>query len=214
MMYSLKRRDSDEHRHPPQVVTRKPLQFMKMYTFTRSALLLVLFLLLSATTLAAQSRSTIPRADPPASEEEEERFGSSIREMRQRSYFERLNAEHKLNIKRASEGAALASDLLRAFNRNRALSANDLENLEKLEKIARRIRGYAGGSDDDRGSDSAAPVALGESLSQIADLTSVLQQEVARTARQVVSAKLIADANRVIFLVRQARNFTRQPLRR
>lgn len=182
---------------------------MKMHTLARSALLQVLFVTICVVTIAAQSRTSTPNIDASPSDEEEGRFGSSIREMRQRSYFERLDAEHKQNIKRAGEGAILASDLLRSFNRNRALSANDVKSLERLEKIARRIRSYAGGSDDERDSVTESTMTLGDSLSQIAELSSNLQQEVEQTARQVVSAKLIADANRVISLVRQARTLAR-----
>lgn len=182
---------------------------MKMHMFARVALLHSLFLFFCVGGVAAQSRTPVPSADQSSSDDAEERFGSSIREMTHRSYFERLNAEHKQNIKRAGEGATLASDLLRAFNQNRALSSNDLKNLEKLEKIARRIRSYAGGSDDDRESAPNSTITLGDSLSQIAELSSGLQQEVEQTARQVVSAKLIADANRVISLVRHARNLAR-----
>lgn len=182
---------------------------MKMHTFARSALLQSLLVILCAMGIAAQSPSSIPNTDSASPDEEEGRLGSSIREMRQRSYFERLNHEHKQNIQRATEGATLASDLLHSFNQNRALSANDVKNLERLEKIARRIRSYAGGSDDDRDSTPGSTMTLRDSLLQIAELSSSLQQEVERTARQVVSAKLIADANRVISLVRQARTLAR-----
>lgn len=183
---------------------------MKFHTIMRSTLLQILFAILCAVTIAAQSRTSIPNLDSSSSDEEENRFGSSIREMSQRAYFERLNAEHKQNIKRAGEGAALASDLLRSFNQSRALSTNDAKNLERLEKIARRLRSHAGGSDDERDSAVESTVTLGDSLSQIAELSSSLQQEVERTARQIVSAKLIADANRLISLVRHARDLTRR----
>ena len=148
---------------------------MKMHTLAHSLLMQSLFLLICTYTVAAQSRSSMPTTDQSASENEE-RFGSSIREMTQRSHFE-----------------------------NRALSSNDLKSLEKLEKIARRIRSYAGGSDDESEIAAGSAMTLGDSLSQIAELSSSLQQEVEKTARQVVSAKLIADANRFISLVRQAR---------
>lgn len=213
MMLSLKRRVLDQLHCKPYNTARKLFWYMKIRTLARPALLQGFCLIACAAILTAQSRTSPPRASLPSAEssapDEDSRFGSSIREMTQRSYFERLDAEHKQNIKRAGEGATIASDLLRSFNQNRALSAGDIKNLEKLEKIARRIRAYAGGSGDDRNLDSAAISTLGDSLSQVAELSLGLQQEVEGTARQVVSAKLIADANRVISLVRHARSLAR-----
>lgn len=182
---------------------------MKFYQFARIAPAIVLSLFFGDVLAGAQSRSTPPASAPQQSDGEDERFGSPVREMASRSYFARLEAEHQENIRRAGEAAALASELLRSYTEDRALSPVDVKNLERLEKIARRLRGYAGGSDDDA-AEPAAATSLGESLAQIAELSSALQREVEQTPRRIVSAKLISDANRVLDLIRQARSLARQ----
>jgi hypothetical protein len=171
-----------------------------------STLFFISWFLPGATTVCAQSNRTLPDASTSRSSEDgDERMGAPEKEFAARASLARANAEYKQNLKRAGDSATLAISLRRAFQQNRSLTSAQIKNLEQLEKLARRIRGYAGGSDDGEAMDDT-PADIGESLTRIADIAVQLQQEVEKTSRQAISAKIITSANELVALVRHARN--------
>lgn len=161
----------------------------------------------------AQSTRRVPERNYPdasssSGEDRDERMGTPALEMTHRALIARAEAEHKQNIKRANEGAALALTVQQAFQQNHALSAAQVKNLEQIEKLARRIRSYAGGSDDGAAVEEL-PSNLDEALKRLSSVATQLQQEVEKTSRQVVSAKIITAANNLIALARHARTLAR-----
>jgi hypothetical protein len=76
--------------------------------------------------------------------------------------------------------------------------------LARLEKLARRVRSYAGGSDDGEATIST-PVNISESLDKISTLAQKLQDDVKTTSRRIVSAKIINTSNELIALSQHIR---------
>ena len=114
-------------------------------------------------------------------------------------------AAHKEHTNRAREAAQLGAELLSTFERNKALDRVDLKKLERLEKITRRIRSRAGGSDDGDSPESV-PRDIGASLARLAELSDELRKNIEKTARQVVSTAIIEQTNELIELVNQIRS--------
>lgn len=174
----------------------------------KATVLFALIFLFGLEMARAQSSRPFPD-DSRSSNEKDERMGPPEREFAYRALIARADAEYKQNVKRASDSATLALSLQRAFKQNPFLSAAQIKNLQQIEKLAQRIRGYAGGSDDGETAINMR-ADLGDSLTRMADVAAQLQQEVEKTSRQVVSTKIITSANELITLVRHARNLSKQ----
>ena len=136
-------------------------------------------------------------------------MGSPEAEMIARRSLAAEEAGHKEHTNRAREAAQLGAELLSAFERHKALDRADLKKLERLEKLTRRIRSRAGGSDD---GDTAgnAPHDLGTSLAHLAELSDELRKAVENTSRQVVSAAIIERTNELIELINQIRSLVQR----
>jgi hypothetical protein len=116
--------------------------------------------------------------------------------------------DHEENLKRAREIAQLGKELNDSLKDKSAIDRDSLKKVERLEKLTKKVRGEAGGEDEEveipnRPSDLPATVA------QIAEATQSLSKKVEDTPRQVVSASVIDKANVLLELIKMVRNFAR-----
>ncbi len=111
-------------------------------------------------------------------------------------------------VERAAEAARLGLELRTAFDKQQTLGREDLKRLEKLEKLARKIRGNAGGSDDDEPLKDP-PAALGETVARLAEVSVKLNEVARMSTRLVVSGAVIECSNELIELVRHLRTFVK-----
>ena len=136
-------------------------------------------------------------------------FGSPAEEMLRRAEIRREEETHKDMVERADEAAQLGDDLLASYKKNNSLTRDDLKRLERLEKLARKIRGGAGGSDDEEEL-SDPPVQIEGAVMRLSKLTCDLKESVSKTSRLVISANVIRHSNEMIELIRHIRNI-KQP---
>jgi predicted nucleic acid-binding Zn-ribbon protein len=113
--------------------------------------------------------------------------------------------QYQENLSRAREAAALGSELRNSYEQKKTLTREDAKKLERLEKLTKKIRGEAGGSDEDALLDNP-PHELESALGKLADVAGSLSKVVEKTPRQVISAVVIEQANVVLQLVRITRN--------
>lgn len=167
-----------------------------------------LLLALSGALMSAQTRAQTPESNDAT--EKELRLppiGSPAAEAMARYAIEREKKEYRENIERAQEVARLSAELQKAFEQRHGLSPDDLRKLERIEKLARRIRSEAGGSDgDDEGSD--LPKSLEQAVRRLANVAKDLSERVEKTPRQVISASVIEKSNELIELVRLIRRLS------
>ncbi len=148
------------------------------------------------------SSSTQRRGDSPF-------LGSPEEELRSRAAIKHAEESHRENLERAGENARLGSELHLAFERHQTLGRDELKKLERMEKLARKIRGQIGGSDDDQVIEDP-PRELTAAVSRLAETSEDLQKCVLKTSRHVVSTSIIERANEVIELIRYIRSFKSQ----
>ncbi|MET0645550.1 MAG: hypothetical protein ABW208_02950 [Pyrinomonadaceae bacterium] len=129
--------------------------------------------------------------------------------MLRRAEIRRDEETHKDMVERADEVAQLGDQLLASFKKNNSLTRDDQKRLERLEKLARKIRGGAGGSDDEEKL-SDPPVQIEGAVTRLAKLTCDLKQSVSKTSRLVISANVIQRSNEMIELIRHIRTI-KQP---
>jgi hypothetical protein len=137
-------------------------------------------------------------------------MGSPEEEIIKRAEIKRDEENHEEMVERADEAARLGADLRAAFDRQKTFSREDLKRLEKMEKLARKIRGNAGGSDDEEQLKDP-PSKLDEAVTRLAAVSIKLNESVRKTTRHVVSGTVIERSNELIELVRHVRSFFDKP---
>jgi hypothetical protein len=149
--------------------------------------------------------------DPMAAERPRPRggdLGTPEEEMRARNEIKIAEKERQENLDRAREAAQLGAEILKGFSKDSVIDPANMKKLERLEKLARRIRSRAGGSEDDEPLDNV-PTALAPALTRLADTSEALYKGVEKTPRQVISTTVIERANELLELIRFIRTNTR-----
>ncbi len=135
-------------------------------------------------------------------------MGSPEDEMRARNeikYYEKL---HQENVDRAREAAELSTKLRAVYDTNKSFGPAERKNLERIEKLVRRIRTAAGGSNGDA-DETDALRDLPAALSRLTEASDALRMGVEKTPRMVVSATVIEQSNELLQLLRYLRAATR-----
>jgi hypothetical protein len=173
-----------------------------------SASICALFLLFSAATLA-QPRNPVPQPTPEDKHGGGDiDFSSRIDEMRTRLILKAEKKSYEENVARAKEAEQLATDLKASYEVKDTFTAEDQKKLERLEKLTRRIRNEAGGSDanDDQ---KDLPSTLRSAVGALADMAEGLCKEVKKTPRRVLSLSVIGQANKLIGVIQFVRDKVR-----
>lgn len=148
----------------------------------------------------------MPVKQPPANAQRTQRprLGQLEEEMFRRAEIRHAEESHRELVERAKEAAELSVELRNAFERSKTLNRDDYKKLERIEKLARKIRSGFGGSDDDQPLEGA-PDGLGDAVKRLSDLAEEMNEEVGKTTRHVVSGAVIESSNQLIELVRLIR---------
>lgn len=172
--------------------------------------LLLLFLFAAATvSVQAQIRpATTSEPLPGSTPTLRNPLGSPEDEMRARMEIKIAEKERAENLERAREAAQLGSEIRQAFTTNKVLSSPEIKKLERMEKLARRIRSRSGGDDDDEPL-KKVPTALEAAIERLAETSEALRKGVEKTPRQVISASVIEQANELLEIIRFVRDNAR-----
>ncbi len=111
------------------------------------------------------------------------------------------------NLERARDLADLGKGLLTSFKRNNSLDREAGKKLDRLEKLTKRVRNEAGGSDNQVSIDKA-PSDLASAVARLADVAESLRSKVEKTPRQVISTSVIDEANVLLEVIGLVRNFS------
>src|ERR1700720_3058919 len=134
-------------------------------------------------------------------------LGPIEEEIRAKRAIKLAEKEYKDNLNRAREAAQISTQLRDSYKQNGSLTRDDNKRLDRLEKLAKRIRSEAGGSSEDV-SPGEPPRELEATLARLAELSEALRKSVENTPRQVVSASVIEQANVILELIKLTRNFS------
>lgn len=116
--------------------------------------------------------------------------------------------DHRENVDRAREAAQLSTEIRDVFMHAKALGRSELKKLDRLEKITRKIRNGAGGSDSELIVEDP-PAQMQAALVRLAEISDKLRKGVEKTPRQVISASVIDRANELLDIIRVIRIFSR-----
>jgi hypothetical protein len=170
----------------------------------------IAFILVLLALNTAGASAQVAGADQPSPRSQRASdFGRPEAEMLRRAEIRREEETHKDMVERADEAAQIGGDLLTSYKRNSTLTRDDQKRLERLEKLARKIRGGAGGSDDEEEL-SDPPGQVEDAVTRLAKLSCDLKESVSKTSRLVISAGVIRRSNEIIELIRHIRTI-KQP---
>ena len=129
-------------------------------------------------------------------------------ELRAKRAIKMAEKEHQENLNRANEIQQIGKELKESLQGKSTLDRDCLKKVERLEKLTKKVRGEAGGDDEDI-TIVNPPADLSTAGTRIAETAESLSKEVKDTPRQVVSASVISNANVLLELIKLARTFGR-----
>ncbi|HUQ30832.1 MAG TPA: hypothetical protein VM095_01875, partial [Pyrinomonadaceae bacterium] len=133
--------------------------------------------------------------------------GTPEEEMLARRDVRAAEKDHQENLERAREAAQLSTEIRDSFLHNKAFSRVEEKKLERLEKLTRKIRSEAGGSDGEVTLDDV-PTQMEPAVTRLAEISDKMRKVVEKTPRQVISAAAIERANELLEIIRYIRRFT------
>ena len=150
-----------------------------------------------------------PRPGPPPGQASRPGpLGSPEAEILKRAEIRHEEENYREMVERADETEQLGLGLRETFDKYKSLSREDLKRLERMEKLARKIRGGAGGSDDDEQLKDP-PAQLDQAVARIAEVSEKLGESVRKSSRLVVSGAVIKSSNELIELIRHVKTFVK-----
>jgi hypothetical protein len=141
---------------------------------------------------------------PGESSRKRDDLGKPAEEIMLRAEIRHEEESHKEMVERAGEAAQIGDEILSSYKKNNALGGDDLKKLERLDKLAHKIRSGAGGSEDVELEDP--PGQLEAAIKRLADTSDLLNKSVQKTSRLVISAAVIKHSNELIELIKSIRN--------
>ena len=169
--------------------------------------ILLALLIFFALAVAAQAQEADAQDSRPGMHRGRDDIGKPAEEIIARAEIRHEEETHKEMVERAGEAAQIGNEILDDYKKNNALGGDDLKKLERLDKLAHKIRGNAGASEDVELEDP--PSRLEDAVKRIADASDLLNKSVQKTSRLVISAAVINHSNELIELIKQIRNIQR-----
>jgi len=124
--------------------------------------------------------------------------------MRARQELKAEKKQYEENLARAREASDLATQLVKTYEAKKVFNSEDSRKFEKLEKLTKRIRNEAGGSDTELDV-TDIPAAIETAVKRVAELAGELRKLVEKTPRHVISAAVIDQANKLLGLLQRVR---------
>jgi len=188
----------------------------KLQTLLRSIFIVLPFLFCPS--VAPAQTGPLPRSTPPPpqiegstkSPEESRPLTTFEEELKAKRAIKLAEKEYEENLNRARELAQLGKEIQESLKNRASVDRASLKKLERLEKLAKKIRGEAGGEDEEVNIVNR-PADMASAVAQIAEVSESLSKNVQGTPRQVVSASVIGNANVLLELIRMLREFAGLP---
>jgi hypothetical protein len=195
--------------------------FSKPLNRARAVRLLVLTAFVFA--FAAPANSQTPKTAFPPSDttlkdsskdskdgsKDDPRFGSPEAEMRSKLEIKEEKKKYDEHVARAKEVSQLATQISASYESNETLSPDDQKKLERLQKLTKRIRNDAGGAENNDDLDKDIPAGMDQTLKKVSEMAEELEKLVEGTPRNVISAAVIDQANKLLGVLQHIRGTAR-----
>jgi hypothetical protein len=183
-------------------------------TFRALLLTALTFVFVSAAAQTMPRPSASPTIDPAQNgsnkDDKDITFGSPESEMRAKAEIKEEKKKYDEHLGRAREISEIAAQLSGDYEKHHSFLGDYGKKLKRLEKLTKRIRNDAGGSDADTDAEiKDIPPDTQGLVKRVSEFADELKNLVEKTPRNVVSAAVINQANRLLGLVHHLREVTR-----
>ena len=134
-----------------------------------------------------------------------EAIPQNIRESLKKLEFERMRKDFEEMLENGEQAVKLTEEVEYSFNKNNKLTSNEIQKLEKIEKLLKKIRKELGGDDDDGEVKIEKPITIKSAISTLKETSANLYAELKKTSRYTISAVAIQSSNKLIDIVRYIR---------
>ena len=158
--------------------------------------------------LAARAQAPprpMPRVDDPKTQDKtkEDKDGPHLPdEILKKMEIARAEIEYKKVLDDVDKLSDLSNEIAKDYVERKNLSADDLKKLGRIEKLAKRVQGYAGGEEVSNKEKSGEPATLAEAIEKLNTNAADIKKDMKAETRFVVSASVIAKSNEMIHLAR------------
>ena len=129
--------------------------------------------------------------------------------MRSKLEIKEEKKKYDEHVARAKEVSELATQISTSYEAKKTLSPEDEKKLERLQKLTKRIRNDAGGGDNSDDMDKDIPAGMDQTLKKVSAMAEELEKLVESTPRNVISAAVIDQANKLLGILQHIRGTAR-----
>jgi len=162
--------------------------------------LFYIFLLIFIVVVSVEGQSNARDASGRTAAEKED-LPKTIKESLAKSRIEKEKKEYAELLGRGEEALKLSEELEKSFKQNSKLSAEDQKKLDRLEKLAKKIRNELGGDGEEIELEDN-PSTIKNALETLQSKTVTLFTELKKATRYSVSVIAIQSSNALIKTVR------------
>jgi len=113
--------------------------------------------------------------------------------------------QHKETVDRATEASKLGNELVESFQKTQKLEQQDFKKIDRIEKLAKKIRDAFGGTGEDVEIENT-PHDVSSALLKLRDLSCDLQDRIGKTSRMEISAAVIERTNELLEVIKIIRS--------
>ncbi len=167
--------------------------------------LIFAFFLISAAIVCVNAQINFPDAASGIgkSADSKEDYPKNVQETLAKSRLEREKKDYQELVERGEEAAKISDELSKSFAKQNKFSAEDQKKLDRLEKLAKKIRSELGGDDDDAEENKISSISV--AVKNLQETTSNLAEMIKTNTRYSVSVATIESSNVVLKIVRYLR---------
>lgn len=181
--------------------------------FFKFSRLIFVAILLSLTVVCVNAQIELPEASSRSGKSNNtEDFPKGIKESLAKSRIEREKKDYEELLQNGEEAFKLSESLEKSFTESNTLSVEDQKKLDRLEKLAKKIRRELGANDSDNSDnvdEEEKPSSMVNAFKTLQSSTSKLVAELKKTTRHSISVIAIQSSNaflKVIKFIRFGKN--------
>ncbi len=168
------------------------------YKFSQLILIAILF---SLTIVCAHAQSDSSEFGKPSGQSKED-LPKGIKETLAKGRIDREKKDYEELLQNGEEAAKLSDSLEKTFTESNKLSAEDQKKLDRLEKLAKKIRRELGASDENDTEDVRKLSSMREAFKTLQSSTEKLVTELKKTTRYSISVIAIQSSNAFLNVVK------------
>ena len=163
--------------------------------------LFFIFLLIFIGAFGVEGQSNARDASGKSAAEKED-LPKNIKESLAKSRIEKEKKEYEETLQRGEEALRLSEELEKSFKENNKLSPEDQKKLDRLEKLAKKIRRELGGDANEETEAEDNPSTIQNALETLQNKTATLFKELKKATRYSISVIAVQSSNTLIKTVR------------